>query len=177
MTMVMMVIISGRCNTALNQTASSGRLNTQCMASCPVLGLFISSDSCGLCGKHLHIQFFAKNEPPNLKCSQVQLKGITTNAKSLWWYSSSGALSICLEELRWGAQSSKVMDYFCQADCLMILATFLPRWPSITTTCWTTAPPGTPRSRFSYNYPNQFSGKYERLEGLAFNCLIQNSLC
>ena len=51
MTMAMMVIISGRCNTALNQTASSGRLNTQCMASCPVLGLFISSDSCGLCRK------------------------------------------------------------------------------------------------------------------------------
>ena len=54
----------------------------------------------------------------------------------------------------------------------MILATFLPRWPSITTTCWTTAPSGTPRSRFSYNYLNQFSGKYERKEGLAFNCLI-----
>ena len=54
----------------------------------------------------------------------------------------------------------------------MILATFLPRWPSITTTCWTTAPSGTPRSRFFYNYFNQFSGKYERKEGLAFNCLI-----
>ena len=60
MVMAMMVIISGRCNTALNQTASSGRLNTQCMASCPVLGLFISSDSCGLCRKQSHIQFFGQ---------------------------------------------------------------------------------------------------------------------
>ena len=174
MVMAMMVIISGRCNTALNQTASSGRLNTQCMASCPVLGLFISSDSCGLCRKQSHIQFFGQKWAPKSQPSTVQLKGIATNATSLWRYSSSGALSICLEELRWGAQRSNVMDYFCQADCLMILATFLPRWPSITTTCWTTAPSGTPRSRFSYSYFNQFSGKYKKRR-LGFQ--LFDSLC
>ena len=68
-----MVIIFGRCNTALNQTASSGRLNTQCMASCPVLGLFVSSDSCGLCRKQSHKSNFCQN----LNCSQpstVQLQ-------------------------------------------------------------------------------------------------------
>ena len=64
MVMAMIVIISGRCNTALNQTASYGRLNTQCMASCPVLGLFISSDSCGLCRKQSHIQFFGQKWAP-----------------------------------------------------------------------------------------------------------------